>query len=155
MRIKDFFSRKKTIEQQIKDDERKVAEVCDSEAENRVIFDNAVFDADVFDTTQESKPIKNKIKPNVKYVKTRSEKWNESNYTFWGTQQVTLKEAYFLNFLKERKSDWVSPTYVGYSYGMAVKNRNDYNAGHARHCLLRLVKFNLVQKNANGHYKIK
>ena len=139
-KVVDFFSRKKSIKKQIQEDEKKVAEVCDSSTDDRIVFDR--------------EPLYGKEPKKERKTRTRSKSWNRDNYTLWQTQEVTLKEAFFMNYLKEKSHRWVTPTEVGRSYGYIIKSRNDYNAGHARHCLLRLVKFNLIEKNENGHYKI-
>ena len=142
-KIVEFFTRKDdapTIEERIANDEKKVAEICGkskTESHRKVVEREKI------------------IKPSVKRVRTRSKKWNRHNFVFWKTQEVTLKEAFMLNYLRERSHRWVSPTEAGRSYGVLVRGRVDYNSGHARHCMLRLVKMNLVNKNENGHYKIK
>ena len=66
---------------------------------------------------------------------------------------LTDKETYVLKYLRERPTLWISPTEVGYNYGFDVKNMHHYNSGHARACLIRLVKRGLLVSNKDGQYK--
>ena len=58
------------------------------------------------------------------------------------------------NSQETKGKGWMSPTELGRKYGRIVKKRNDYNAGHSRHCLQRLLKMKLVVVNEKGHYQV-
>jgi hypothetical protein len=66
---------------------------------------------------------------------------------------LTEKETYVLNYLRERPLLFISPTEVGYNFGVDVKNKQHYNSGHARACLIKLVKRGLLVSNKDGQYK--
>ena len=66
---------------------------------------------------------------------------------------LSEKETWMLNFLKKNVRRYVSPTEVGRTYGEEVKNRKDYNSGHSRAVLLKLVSFKLAVMNEENHYK--
>ena len=95
---------------------------------------------------------------------TRSESWNRDNYTFYSNRngreiEVTLKEDFMLTKLLHNSQEtkgqgWMSPTELGRTYGRLIKKRYDYNAGHSRNCLQRLLKMKLVKVNKKGHYQI-
>ena len=65
---------------------------------------------------------------------------------------LTEKEMYMFDYVKT-KGGFVSPTETGRSYGRQIKGRSDYNSGHARACLVGLVKKGLLMSNSEGHYK--
>ena len=109
-------------------------------------------------TFKEVKEQSTKIAKNNE-VHTRSEFWNRHNFTHYisrngASVEITLKEEFMLSYLAHINHKWVSPTALGRAYGMKVKNRKDYNAGHSRNCMQRLLKMKLVQVNDCGHYKL-
>ena len=95
---------------------------------------------------------------------TRSKPWNRENYTLYSdakrqTIEVTLKEDFMLMHLSFNSQEtdgkgWMTSTTLGRLYGKTIKKRNDYNAGHSRNCLLRLVKMKLVVVNNKGQFQI-
>ena len=102
----------------------------------------------------------NEVKRSTEKVFSRSKNSKINRVEFKGFEDVspnqnslTEKETYVLNYLRERPSLFISPTEVGYNFGVDVKNMHHYNSGHARACLIRLVKRGLLVSNKDGQYK--
>jgi len=68
-------------------------------------------------------------------------------------QELTPKQQWMLNFLKVHSNEFVSPTYVGRSYGHYVLNTPGHHSSTASPTLLKLTKMGLIERNKKGHYK--
>ena len=96
-------------------------------------------------------------------VEEKNEKMNFGSHTFERQEKsekrksedilLSEKEKWVYEYLKNNGDRYISPTEVGRNYGINVRNRRDYNSGHSRAVLLKLVSFKLATTNSESHYK--
>lgn len=72
--------------------------------------------------------------------------------------KLTKTQRWVLNYLKEYPGDWVSPTDIGYAYGVYRNGKDHWMSGYhsawgSPRCLA-LTEMGLIQRSGKGWYRV-